>query len=66
MSPQQFTAVRPADHAINNVLEPLVSYICAAERPRAALLTVYKALLAEVEQTNRAARAHNGVIANCR
>ena len=56
----------PADNALKGVLEPLASYICAAERPRAALLSVYKALLSEVEQTNRTANAHFGTFARGR
>ena len=48
------------DGGLKSVIEPLASYICAAERPRAALLAAYKALLSEVEETNRTARAHFG------
>jgi hypothetical protein len=43
------------------VIEPLASYICAADQPRAALLSALAVLLAEVKQTNRAALAQFGV-----
>ena len=43
---------------LTRVIEPLVSYICASERPRASLRTALAALLAEVKQTNSAARVH--------
>lgn len=36
-------------------IEPLASYICAADQPRAALARALAALLSEVEATNRAA-----------
>lgn len=39
------------------VIEPLASYICAAERPRAVLRRALNVLLAEVADTNRAAYA---------
>ena len=42
---------------LGEVIEPLASYICAAEQPRKALLSVLTALVAEVEGTNRAAIA---------
>ena len=37
------------------VIEPLASYICAAERPRAALASALAVLVREIEQTNQAA-----------
>jgi hypothetical protein len=37
------------------MIEPLAGYICAADRPRAALASALSVLLQEVEQTNRAA-----------
>jgi hypothetical protein len=42
------------------MIEPLASYICATDRPRAALATTLAALCREVEQTISAA---NGQIA---
>jgi hypothetical protein len=41
-----------------SVIEPLASYICAAERPRKALQSALAVLLREVQQTNRAAVSH--------
>jgi hypothetical protein len=43
---------------LQRVIEPLASYICAADRPRAALQSALAALLSEVAQTNRAANVH--------
>jgi hypothetical protein len=40
------------------VIEPLASYICATDQPRAALVSALAVLLSEVENTNRAAIAH--------
>jgi hypothetical protein len=40
------------------VIEPLASYICAADRPRETLLSALAALCDEVEGTNRAALLH--------
>jgi hypothetical protein len=45
----------PATSDLERVIEPLASYICAADQPRAALLSALAVLLSEVEQTNRAA-----------
>lgn len=41
---------------LDGVIEPLASYICAAEQPQAALKSVLAALFREVRQTNAAAR----------
>ena len=46
---------------LERVLEPLVGYICATERPKAALSQALAVLSNEVAQLNRAAR---GQIAN--
>lgn len=43
---------------LNRVIEPLASYICATEQPKAVLLSALAALVNEVEQTTRTARAH--------
>jgi hypothetical protein len=48
----------PAESDLERVIEPLASYICAADQPRAALLSALAVLFSEVEQTNRAASAH--------
>jgi hypothetical protein len=48
----------PAADCLQNVIEPLASYICAADHPRAALRIALQLLAAEVATTNRAARAH--------
>ncbi len=55
-----------ADGALRGVIEPLASYICAADKPRTALRSALAALLREVEQTNRAALAHFGAFAEGR
>jgi hypothetical protein len=41
---------------LDHALEPLASYICAADRPSDALEAVLTALLGQVAETNRAAR----------
>jgi hypothetical protein len=56
-------AINPLSHRVSEsslerVIEPLASYICAADRPKAALNRVVAALLDEVEQTIRLARSH--------
>ena len=56
-------AINPLSHGVsesglNRVIEPLASYICAADRPKAALHRVVAALLNEVEETNRLAKSH--------
>ncbi len=43
---------------LTRVIEPLASYICASERPKALLRTALAALLAEVKHMNSAARVH--------
>jgi hypothetical protein len=40
------------------VIEPLASFISAADRPKAALMSAMAVLVSEVERTNRAAFAH--------
>jgi hypothetical protein len=49
---------RTSNPALEQVVEPLASYICAADRPREALLSALAVLLAEVEETNRTALVH--------
>jgi hypothetical protein len=53
---------RAADDNLERVVEPLASFICATERPRAALASALAILFSEVEQTNRAARGHFAAI----
>ena len=48
----------PVESDLERVIEPLASYICAADQPRAALLSALAVLFSEVEQTNRAAITH--------
>jgi hypothetical protein len=49
---------REIHNDLQQVLEPLVSYIAASERPKAMLASALAALFSEVGQTNRAAIAH--------
>lgn len=46
------------DNHLEQMVEPLASYICAAGQPRSALLSALAVLFREVEQTNRAAVLH--------
>ena len=49
---------------LDRVIEPLASYICATERPGAALRSVVSALLRSVEETNRMAKNHFCAVMN--
>ena len=51
---------RPARraHDLKQIVEPLANYICAAQQPKQALLSVVAALRHEVELTNRMALSH--------
>jgi hypothetical protein len=49
---------RKTNRDLAQVLEPLVSYICAADRPQEALLSAVAALRNSVQETNRAAWTH--------
>ncbi len=42
---------------LERVIEPLASYICATDQPRAALMAALAMLFDEVDQTYRAANA---------
>jgi len=46
------------DRGLDRIIEPLASYICAADQPKTVLNRVVAALFNEVQQTNRIARAH--------
>lgn len=43
---------------LERMIEPLAGYICAADRPRAALMSALAALFHEVALTHRAAHVH--------
>jgi hypothetical protein len=53
---------RQREHApeseLQRVIEPLASYICATDQPKAALISALAVLFSEVDQTYRAANAH--------
>ena len=54
-----------AENHLREVIEPLASYISAANRPRATLRFALAALLNEIEATNRIANAHvNSLLEN--
>jgi hypothetical protein len=55
-------AKRTIDIELERVIEPLASYICATERPQAALKVALDLLFSEVEQTNQAASARVAAI----
>lgn len=48
----------PAGSDLERVIEPLASYICAADHPRKTLLSALAVLFDEVKETNRAALMH--------
>ena len=58
MNSTNVDSTRTSNRDLAQVIEPLASYICAADRPRETLLSALAALLAEVEGTNRAALLH--------
>ena len=49
---------RTTSSDLEQVVEPLASYICATEQPRAALLAALAVLVTAVKETNKAARIH--------
>ncbi len=49
---------QPVKNDLARVIEPLASYICAADRPREILLSALSVLFDEVKETNRAALMH--------
>lgn len=49
---------RTTNRDLAQFIEPLASYICAAERPREALLSALAVLFEEVEGTHRATLMH--------
>lgn len=49
---------RATDGDLERMIEPLASYICANEQPRAALMSALAVLFEEVQQTHRAANMH--------
>jgi len=48
---------RATANDLERVIEPLASYICATDQPRAALMAALAMLCSEVNQTYRAANA---------
>ena len=48
----------PAESELLRVIEPLASYICAADRPKERLLSVLSVLRSEVQAMNQAAVKH--------
>ncbi len=49
---------RTSDRELAQVIEPLASLICAADRPREALLSALTVLFDEVEGTHKATLLH--------
>jgi hypothetical protein len=47
-------------HELERVIEPLASYICATDQPKAALKSALAVLFAEVDETIRVANAQFG------
>jgi hypothetical protein len=43
---------------LERAIEPLASYICATDQPKAALMSALAVLVSEVCHTNRAANEH--------
>jgi hypothetical protein len=53
---------RAGQSDLERVIEPLASYICATDRPKAALRMALALLNRQVEQTNRAANTRVAAI----
>jgi hypothetical protein len=51
---------------LQRVIEPLVSYICATERPRKSLRLALAALVRQIDETNRSATAQVAAILETR
>jgi hypothetical protein len=49
---------RPSASELERIIEPLASYICATDQPKAALKSALAVLVSEVWHTSRAANAH--------
>ena len=47
-----------SERELERVIEPLASYICATDQPKAALISALAVLVSEVCHTNRTANAH--------
>ncbi|HVW38086.1 MAG TPA: hypothetical protein VHB99_12300 [Pirellulales bacterium] len=54
------------DGDLQRVIEPLVSYICATERPRNSLRLALAALVRQIDETNRSATAQVAAILETR
>jgi len=51
-------ARRAAKNDLERMMEPLISYICASDQPRAALKLAFDVVSHEVAQLENAAREH--------
>lgn len=60
MNAHLHNAALSSDGRLHGVIEPLANYTCAAERPRAALLSALRTLVSEVRMTQQAASAYVG------
>jgi hypothetical protein len=58
MNALNYTLEWGTESDLARVIEPLASFISAADRPMAALMSAMAVLVSEVERTNRAAFAH--------
>ena len=47
-----------ANRDLEQIIEPLASYICATEQPKAVLLSALVTLVRAVRETNQTARSH--------
>jgi hypothetical protein len=58
MNGHNWTLEWGTERDLARVIEPLASFISAADHPKAALMSAMAVLVSEVERTNRAAFAH--------
>jgi hypothetical protein len=58
MKTPNIQARQASNRDLAQVIEPLASYICAADRPRETLLSVLSVLFDEVQGTHKATLMH--------
>ena len=58
MNTPRIQTQRTNNHELAQIIEPLANLICAADRPREALLSALNVLFDEVEGTHKASLMH--------
>ena len=58
MNAAHYNPASPVNRDLEQIVEPLASYICATEQPKAVLLSALATLVRAVRETNQTARSH--------